>query len=420
MILLTLTATIHSLRPRSCACRSQTCEAPSKTHFAVLYSGIALVAIGFGGTQSTTVTIGANQFNKAKDRDSFFNRYYIFFITTIAASTGIVYIQENVGWGLGFGLCAAANAISLAIFLLGRDYYCLNVPEGSPFTRLTRVPIAAVRKRMEALSTDSKDYYHGHDGFTKWQLWFQLQDLALKTEGDTHLDGTIAKPWRLCTVQQVEDLETAIRVFPLWSTAIFISTPACIQRSLTILQALSMDRHLGPHFSIPVGSFLVFIVLATIISLPLIDWFLFPQWRKPMGGYPTLRLRIGLGYILNVISMSVGALVESRRLHVVKSYNLVDHPRSMVPMSALWLVPALALIPRLSFPRAYRSLQEYSIFKELIAFLVYWLSKVVLPNSKWADAICPTVFIVASAMVEGHRHSLTPRSYVPFTRILER
>lgn len=34
---------------------------------------------------------------------------------------------------------------------------------------------------------------------------------ALKTEGNTRSDGSIAKPWRLCTVQQVEGLKTLIR-----------------------------------------------------------------------------------------------------------------------------------------------------------------------------------------------------------------
>ena len=38
---------------------------------------------------------------------------------------------------------------------------------------------------------------------------------ALKTEGDTRSDGSIAKLWRLCTVQQIEGLKTLIRIFPM-------------------------------------------------------------------------------------------------------------------------------------------------------------------------------------------------------------
>ncbi|XP_058110172.1 protein NRT1/ PTR FAMILY 2.7-like [Magnolia sinica] len=351
MILLTLTATIHSLRPPLCTSGSQTCEPPSRTQVAILYSGITLVSIGLGGTRFTTATMGANQFNKPKDRNSFFNWFYFtLYVSFIAATTGIVYIQDNVGWGLGFGLCAASNAIGLAVFVVGRRYYHLNVPEGSPFMGLARVAIAAVRKRMEATSMDGKDYYHGHDELTKWPPTAPTTTLsffncaALKTEGDTHLDGTIAKPWRLCTVQQVEDMKTLIRIFPLWSTAIFVSTPIGILSSLTILQVLSMDRHFGPHFSIPASSFLVFVLFATAISLSLIDRFLFPMWRKLTGRYPTPLQRIGVGHIFNITSMALAALLESRRLHVVKSHNLVHQPTAMVPMSAMWLVPALVLM----------------------------------------------------------------------------
>ena len=31
------------------------------------------------------------------------------------------------------------------------------------------------------------------------------------------------KPWRLCTVQEVEDLKSLLRVLPLWSSGILVS-----------------------------------------------------------------------------------------------------------------------------------------------------------------------------------------------------
>ncbi|KAL6011103.1 hypothetical protein ACLOJK_001547 [Asimina triloba] len=353
VILITLTATIHSLRPPSCTDASHTCEAPTRTHFTVLYAGITLVAVGIGGTRFTTATMGANQFNKPKDQDTFFNWYFFtMYVSAVAASIGIVYVQDNVGWGLGFALCAAANAVAVAIFVLGRRYYRRNVPKGSPFVGLARVVIASVRKRMEGLSTDGKDYYHGDrcslgklaSMAPPSQSFSFFNHAALKTEGDTYSDEIIAKPWRLCTVEQVEDLKTIIRILPVWSTAIFISVPIGIQSSLTILQALSMDRHVGPHFSIPAASFLVFVILSTAIFLPLVDRIIFPLWRRIRGSYPTPLQRVGIGHILNILGMAMSAVVESRRLHVVKTHNLADHPSSRAPMSALWLVFPLALV----------------------------------------------------------------------------
>ena len=106
---------------------------------------------------------------------------------------------------------------------------------------------------------------------------------ALKTEGDIGFDGLIAKPWRICIVQQVEDLKTLIRIiriFPLWSSNIFLGTPIEVLTSLTILQALTMDCHLGPHFQIPAVSILVVRLITTAIFITIIDRFLCPMWQK--------------------------------------------------------------------------------------------------------------------------------------------
>ncbi len=61
---------------------------------------------------------------------------------------------------------------------------------------------------------------------------------------------------------------------------IFLSIPVAIQGSLTILQALTMDRHLGPNFKIPAGSMVVIPTISTFISLTLIGRFLCPLWLK--------------------------------------------------------------------------------------------------------------------------------------------
>jgi len=171
-----------------------------------------------------------------------------------------------------------------------------------------------------------------------------LNRAALKTEGDVQSDGSIAKPWRICTIQQVEDLKTLIRIFPLWSSSIFLGTPIGIQASLTVLQALTIDRYLGPHFEIPAGSILVVVLISTAISLTLIDRFLCPMWQKLTGKSPTPLQRIGLGHVLNILSMATSALVESKRLKIARAHHLQGRPGSIVPMSVLWLFPQLVLV----------------------------------------------------------------------------
>ena len=144
--------------------------------------------------------------------------------------------------------------------------------------------------------------------------WRCLNRATLITQGDVHLDGTIAKPWRLCKVQEVEDFKSLLKIFPLWSSSIFLSIPIEIQGSLTVLQALTMDHHLDPNFKILAGSFSVIIVFisTTMISLTQINWFLYPIWQKSIGRMPQPLERIGLDHVLNFLSMVVSSLVEPK------------------------------------------------------------------------------------------------------------
>ena len=163
----------------------------------------------------------------------------------------------------------------------------------------------------------------------------------LKTEGDTRSDGSIAKLWRLCIVQQLEGLKTLVRIFPIWSTGIFLSIPVEMRGSMTILQALTMDRHLGPHFKIPTGSMVVIPTISAVISLTLIDRFLCPLWLKLSRQSLTPLERVGVGHILNSLSMIVSAIVESKRLKI--AHHLKHQPDSTVPMLVFWLFPPLVL-----------------------------------------------------------------------------
>ena len=60
--------------------------------------------------------------------------------------------------------CVVAIIIGLAMFLLGKRFYFHEKPQGSPFTDLARVLVAAIQKRKVLLSSKSEDYNHGCDG----------------------------------------------------------------------------------------------------------------------------------------------------------------------------------------------------------------------------------------------------------------
>ncbi|KAH7838634.1 hypothetical protein Vadar_029320 [Vaccinium darrowii] len=318
IVLLLLCSTIDSLRPPPCDQSGPTsCITPSKPQLSILYIAITLATLGVGGTRYTLGSMGADQFDLPQHQWSFFNWYlFTLYAAMTISTTAIVYVEDAVSWGWGFGICVVANVVGLIVFVVGSRFYRHVKPKGSPFTSLARVVVAAVRKRNVVVSNKSDDYYHRADDIggvnvfaaTPTSTFKFLNRAAVKTEGDTKPDGSIAKLWKLCTLQEVNDLKTLIKISPLWSTGILLSTPIAVQMSLATLQAITMDRHLG-FFKIPAGRF------------------------------PPPLQRIGIGHALCALSMAVSAVVESKRLK--KSQNIGTN--SIVPMSVLWLVPQLAL-----------------------------------------------------------------------------
>ncbi|XP_073147763.1 protein NRT1/ PTR FAMILY 2.7-like isoform X2 [Henckelia pumila] len=321
LILMVLTAKLDVLRPQPCEHTRSICPTPTTTQYAVLYSALALLSIGLGGTRFTMASMGANQFTEPKNQAVYFNWYFVtLYISSVIASTGIVYVEDRVSWAWGFCICLVANVFGLAMFLLGSRYYYEDKPEGSPFTSLARVIVASVRKiKKSVASFETEDYYCGDggvEGMVPSKSFRILNRAAIKTEGDILPNGRVAKPWKICTVQELEDLKCIIRIIPLWSTSIFLGTPIGIQASLSVLQALNMDRNLSRHFQVPAGSIMVVPFVSTAICLSVFDRYISPLWKKIRGKNLTPLQQIGLGHVINTASMAVSALVESKRRHV--------------------------------------------------------------------------------------------------------
>ncbi|XP_051113345.1 protein NRT1/ PTR FAMILY 2.6-like isoform X2 [Andrographis paniculata] len=357
VVVMVLTAAVKKLQPPTCeTIRSNLCIQPTGLQYAVLYFGLSLASLGTAGTRFTIATIGADQFAAQKSQGIFFN-WYIFtmYVATVISSTGIVYVEDNASWTLGFSLCAAANILGLAVFLSGIRFYSLVTPRGSPYTSLARVIVVAVRRRRMILSPKSEDYYHEENYASNPTPFFSfLNRAALRTEevdtdcGSATEKSKSTKKSKWCTVREVEDLKRVIKLVPLWSTGLLLCTPLAIQLSLSIIQALTMDRQLTSHFKVPSGSMPVFILISTSFTILVLDRFLFPFWSKlptrRRGQPPSLLRRVGVGHAFTIISMAISAIVESKRLQSAAAGNKsgVGGGGAVVPMSAMWLVPQLA------------------------------------------------------------------------------
>lgn len=72
-----------------------------------------------------------------------------------------VVIQDNVGFGWGFGIPGAVMILAIITFNAGSLVYRYKVPRGSPLTSVAQVLVAAVRKRKATAGDDSSYLYEG-------------------------------------------------------------------------------------------------------------------------------------------------------------------------------------------------------------------------------------------------------------------
>ncbi|OMO91051.1 Proton-dependent oligopeptide transporter family [Corchorus olitorius] len=153
MALLWLTAMFPQARP-DCDQFSRICEPPTAPQLLLLYSSFGLMSIGNGGIRSSSMAFGADQLDKrnnphnAETLQSFFNWYYasISFASLIAV-TLIVYIQDNLGWKMGFGVPAVLMFVSAISFYLASPFYIKLKARTSLLTGFVQVLVASFRNR---------------------------------------------------------------------------------------------------------------------------------------------------------------------------------------------------------------------------------------------------------------------------------
>lgn len=167
MSLLTLAVSVPSLRPPSCGPEiKENCTLrASSFQVGIFYCALYMIAVGTGGTKSCISTMGADQFDSFESKEkhqklSSFN-WWMFCIAfgNYFSYTFLVYIQDNVGWSLGYGLPTIGLVISVLVFLVGTPFYRHKMPSGSPITRVAQVLVAAVRNWNVNIPNDPKELH---------------------------------------------------------------------------------------------------------------------------------------------------------------------------------------------------------------------------------------------------------------------
>uniref|UniRef100_A0A1J3GSX4 Protein NRT1/ PTR FAMILY 2.12 n=1 Tax=Noccaea caerulescens TaxID=107243 RepID=A0A1J3GSX4_NOCCA len=351
LMTVTLTSWVHQLHPPPCNIQQhpETCVGPNKLQLGTLLLGLAFLTVGSGGIRPCSIPFGADQFDQRTEKGlegmaSYFNWYYLTFsVVLILAHTVIVYIQDNFSWVVGFGIPTGLMAGSIVLFFLGMRFYVRVKPQGSVFSGIARVIVAAHKRRNLKLPMKDDGTVEYYDPpvkpgvLSKLPLTNQFKFLnkaAVMADCDLRSDGVQAKKWRLCSIQEVEEFKCLIRVIPVWSAGIILIVAVTTQAAFIIPQATKMDRHMGPHFEVPPGSISVISFITIGIWVPIYDRIVIPSlWRMRKFRISLLQ-RMGIGIIFAILAMFTAGFVErARRTRAVE----------MKQTSVFWLAPQLIL-----------------------------------------------------------------------------
>ncbi|KAK8938231.1 Nitrate transporter 1.7 [Platanthera guangdongensis] len=351
MVTITLTAALPRLHPPSC--RSQLkipqelpCTASSSLHLGVLYLAMTLLVIGAGGIRPCSLPFGVDQFDCATEKGRrelarFYNWYY--WTSTVAVFISLivmVYIQNYVSWSVGFAIPTALMLLAILLFFIGAPLYVHVSPEGSIFSGIAQVFVAAFRNRRLSLpsTTTATALYNPASLSAVVTPLPHTPGFPCLTKAAIFTAGSPpASPWRLCSLQQIEEVKCLIRIVPIWASGIPCFVAFVQQWSFVVLQSMKMNRRLGHHFTIPPGMVGAVSMLGLSLFIPLYEAVVVPAARRLANleaGFTTLQ-RQGAGLAASVISMAAAAAVEKQR-----------RGRSLrgVEISVAWLAPQLLLM----------------------------------------------------------------------------
>lgn len=151
-------------------------------------------------------------------------------------------------------------------------------------------------------------------------------------------------PWRLSTLNQVEETKQVLSLTPIWLTCLYNSVALAQLSTFFTKQATTLTRSItigNHHFTIPPASLQCITGFTIILIIPIYDGL---SVRRA-GKFPgiTMLQRIGVGLFFSVLTMLVAALFETKRLRLASDHNLLYNSKAILPIRVWWMLPQYIL-----------------------------------------------------------------------------
>uniref|UniRef100_J3M0Z6 Major facilitator superfamily (MFS) profile domain-containing protein n=1 Tax=Oryza brachyantha TaxID=4533 RepID=J3M0Z6_ORYBR len=320
MAIVTASATLPSLRPPPRG-RSTYCVPATLSQALVFFTGIYLCAVGIGCAKAVLISFAKEQFDdggkNARERESkasYFSWYYaVANLAMLTAGTLLVWVEDKVSWGFGYGLCASLVAVAIVVLAVTAPIYRILPPVGSPLKGTFQVLVASSRKAKLTAPDDATELFED-DGAKNSSLHpvyerlehtdeFRCLDKAAIVTDEDLEDGD---PWRLCTVTQVEEVKILLRLIPIWLTSAVYFVANTQAQTTFVQQGTKTDNSIARGaVSVPAASLssieMAFVAVSVTLYNRAVLEFFYDQSPETMRGASTAFyfLSISIGNLLN-------------------------------------------------------------------------------------------------------------------------
>ncbi|KAL8526719.1 hypothetical protein ACS0TY_015789 [Phlomoides rotata] len=337
-------------------------ECIGQTQKVLFYTGMALIAIGGAGNLVSEKPFCDAQEDVEHTPMVGLLRIPGFIIVALVPVIGAIALPYIKPWTARFGIPAICTVIATLVFMTGwcgQSKYTKDEPklEGSPITNVCRVYVAAASKMCVSFPLNAKKYHKNNenDRLRPTRFLRCLERAAIIPDG---LDPKENK-WRICSVTDVEEAKIAVRMVPMWMTFVVCGIVSSIANTYFVEQAKNMNRYVGklklpPQillliFNYSKGGFR-FLAACVLQKVKRDKGEELQAYKKRATAERSTYMKvapaigIGLGMAFSVLCCIIAAVIEKRRLGVIRSHGLLDKPDEEIPMNMLWLVFQFVLL----------------------------------------------------------------------------
>ncbi|XP_063148948.1 solute carrier family 15 member 3 [Candoia aspera] len=326
-------------------------ELPSPYCAPLLYTGLLILALGISSVKANLTPFGADQVTDL-GRDAtrrFFNWFYWSInIGAVLSLLVIAFIQQNVGFLIGYAIPAVCLALALVIFLLAAPIFVTKPAAGSQVPTMFHLAFqnSCCGKALQKVTTK-----------------IRASNPLLEDEGPNPLSGGRNQPTGL-SHEHTSNLQVMAKILPVLLTLIPYWMVYFQMQSTYYLQGLHLsipnifhNNHMNNSafsaaidtgYTLPGAWLLLANIVVLLILIPLMDRVVDPFLAKKQL-LPSALRRMALGMFFGLGSVLLAGFLETKRLQYVNNNHTITQQIGKdeyfaAPLSIFWQIPQYLLI----------------------------------------------------------------------------